>query len=518
MLPAELRGLLRPEAYPHPVEDVRVIQTHISYVLLAGDWAYKIKKPVDFGFVDYSSLARRKAMCEEEVRLNQRMCEGVYKGVTPITRVNGEAWVGGEGAPIEYAVRMTRVPERQMLPALLEREACNDAHIRAIARKLAQFHASAQAVRGEYGSAAALAGVRDENFRQIAPYAGVTIPAADLEGVRAHVAAALRAHSRLLESRIARGRVRDGHGDLRADSIVLRDDGSVCFMDCIEFSERLRYGDVAYEVAFLAMDLDFRGERRFADCLVSAYLDHAHDETFTVPLNFYRLTRAYIRGKVESLLLGEAEVEERDKAEARGRAMRYFALGRGYMAAAPPGLVITAGLSGTGKSWLAAALAGRIGAALVRSDFVRRELLPGATGHGYGEGMYTHAMRERVYQAMFERAQAYLRDGYGVILDGTFARQAQRAEARQVAADAGVRFLAVETTAPEMLVRERMARREDEPGASDARWDTYLAQRAEFEPLNELGGHERLVLDSSRPLDAMVAEAVARLQAAPRSP
>jgi aminoglycoside phosphotransferase family enzyme/predicted kinase len=494
-------------AYPHPAADVRMVQTHISWVLLAGDYAYKIKKPVDFGFVDYSTLERRRVMCEEEVRLNRRLCHRIYLGVAPISRdASGIVAVGGRGEVVEYAVQMTRVPESAMMPSLLETGAWTDDHLRALAERLARFHgdADAGASIAPFGGVDAIAGNWEENFEQVDAYIGRTITREQQAALRRYVHESLQRRAVLFAERVRAGRIRDCHGDLRADSVALLDDGSICIMDCIEFNERFRYGDVASDVAFLAMDLEFRGYRRASLELVSAYLERARDETLTAVLDFYRAYRACIRGKVESMLLDEKEIGDEQKEAAEQRARRYFELALSYTERHEPVLVIMSGLSGSGKSYAAAPLAGALGAALVRSDDVRRSVDAAAAPAAYGEGAYASEGRERVYDAMLKRAAGHLEAGLGVVLDATFGTRRLRGVARGLAAEFGVRFLAVEVIAAEEVIRARMEARESTPGASDARWDTYLAQRDRFEPLDELAESERTVIDSSVPLDATV--------------
>jgi predicted kinase len=313
-------------------------------------------------------------------------------------------------------------------------------------------------------------------------------------------------NSTLIAGRAAEGRTRDCHGDLRADAIVIGEDGEICVMDCIEFNDRIRYGDVAGDIAFLAMDLDFRGRPDLADEVISAYLGEADDETLPCVLNFYRCYRAYVRGKVESMQLDESEVPEEQRRASQARAGAYFDLACSYAATAyPRAAVMTVGLSGSGKSYLAGGIAGRLGAALLSSDTTRRRLLgmrPGEHAHvPYGQGIYAEQTRERVYGEMHARAADHLRQGRSVILDATYASRTDRDAAQRVARTAGVPLVAVEVVADEAAVRSHLARRAGEPqAASDARWAIYLAQRSRFEPPDELLAGARVRVDGARPL------------------
>lgn len=509
-------GLSSPDAYPHAAPAVRVIQTHISFILLAGEYAYKIKKPVDLGFVDYSTLEIRRAMCVEEVRLNRRLCDGVYLGVVPITREGGGAVrVGGQGEVIEYAVQMKRVPDDRMMPSLLASHGFTSRHLHLLAADLARFHDHAATSEriASFGSPRAIADNWQENFEVIRRYVGRTIEPSDLESMVAYTQRFIERNGPLLVERARAGRIRDCHGDLRSDSVVVWADGRICMMDCIEFAERLRCGDVASEVAFLAMDLEFRRYTRLADEFVSAYLERVADATLPIVLNFYRAYRAYVRGKVESILMDESEIGETAQREAGDRATKYFALAKTFAADRPPALVMMAGLSGSGKSWLASALAGRLSAALIRSDAVRREFSVSdlAAPEPFGEGSYTEQERARVYMEIFERAESYLDAGHGVVLDATFAKRSLRDRAREIARERNMRFLAIELTADEHVIRERLDARLIDPGLSDARWDTYIEQRGRYEPLEEIPADEHTVLNSSQPLDELVSSAITRI-------
>lgn len=521
-LPELIQSLLRPDAYTHEAGDIQLIQTHISYVVLAGAYAYKIKKPLDLHFLDYSTLERRRLMCEEEVRLNRRLCAEAYLGVERIVRRDGGYRVGGEGEALEYAVHMHRMPREAMMPALLARGAVAPDDIRRIASVLATFHATSASDEriARFGSTEALRANWEENFEQTAPYIGRTITRAQHDLMRDYVGRFLRDRAALIEERVATGRVRDCHGDLRSDSIVIHPDGDICIMDCIEFNDRIRFGDVAGDVGFLAMDLDFRGRPDLADELMSAYLNAIDDETLPCVLDFYRAYRAYVRGKVESMQLDEPEVADVVRAAALERARAYFALAQRY-AETPKRrvLLVTSGLSGSGKSHVGAAVAARLGAAFLRSDTTRRQLFDiAAEGRGeaaYGEGIYTEESRTRVYATMHERAAQHLRAGLPVVLDATYARTADRAAALRVADETETPTLVLHVVADEETVRSRLARRAEEPaGASDARWETYVAQRERFEPPDDVPSHRLLRIDGAAPLRRSVegvVEAVANI-------
>jgi len=505
-LPPHIAALLSPEAYPHKVGRVDLIQTHISYVFLAGDFVYKVKKPVDLGFLDFTTLEKRRHFCQEEVRLNRRLCPGIYLGVVPIAYVEGRVAVDVAGTVVDYAVKMKRLPEERMMGHLLEKDAVTPAMVRALARRLAEFHASAETGPeiDTFGSRETIAGNWRENFEQTEPYVGRTITARQFQETREYVEGFLAEERDLFEARVREGRVRDCHGDLRAEAVCFQD--GICIFDCIEFNERFRYSDVAADLGFLAMDLDSRGWPAMSDELVGLYLEMSGDSTLPLVLDFYKCYRAYVRGKVEGFLLAEPEVPAAQKAAARGRARSFFRLAHGYARRRTPCTLINmAGLSGTGKSFLANALAARLGAVVISSDVVRKRLAGVEPTERHVEpwewGIYAPELTERTYEAMLEEAEPHLERGRPVILDATFMLRRHREAARDLARRRGTRYLAVECLVEESVARERLARRPEDPWtASDGRWEIFAAQRERFEPLTGVPKGELLRVDAARPL------------------
>jgi aminoglycoside phosphotransferase family enzyme len=314
---------LEPTAYPHPATEVRLIQTHISYVFLAGDYAYKVKKPVNLGFLDYSTLERREHFCRREVELNRRLCPDVYPGVAPIVRTSDEIRVGGDGAAIEWCVVMRRLPEDRLLSRLLAAGRVTSEEIRAVACTLARFHATA-ATGGEIDAFGAPDHIRentDENFRQLRPFAGRFLPADQLARVQASTNLFLDRNGPLFAERIRAHRIRDCHGDVHASSVCLTD--RVIIFDCIEFNDRFRYGDVASEVAFLAMNLAHYGRADLARELADAYRAASRDDLPPDLLAFYVCYRAVVRAKVACLEADEAEVAPDKRREANREARAY---------------------------------------------------------------------------------------------------------------------------------------------------------------------------------------------------
>jgi hypothetical protein len=483
---------------PLPVE---MTQTHISVVLLGRERVLKLKKAVNFGFLDYTTLERRRLACEAEVRLNRRLCEHTYLGVQPIAHVDGLPQLSGDGQVIDYGVLMKRLPADGMLDEMVRRHAVTEAGIDRVVHRLSEFHRTAG--RGPeidvWATGARARSNWDENFAQTRSFVGRTIDASTYELLRDSVERWLTGHGDAFAERIREGRIVDGHGDVRCESVCLTN--GICIFDCIEFNDRFRCGDVAGEVAFLAMDLDSLGRPDLGYYAAERYQAHAGDEGLFRLLPFYRCYRAYVRGKVLSFRLDEPEFSAADKRRAAERAAGYFELARRY--ATPlrgPAVVVVMGLAGTGKTSLARAIAGEMGLREVSTDAVRQELFGGEKGAAdYGQGAYGPAATQQTYQALVEQGRARLAADGGVVLDGTFLRAADRAQVRRMASSAGAAVRWIECELPADLVRERMVRRRQRhEGLSDATWDIYLRQRDEY----AAGRHERedgrLVLDMSR--------------------
>lgn len=330
-LPPLIASLLRPDAYPHAANDLRLRETHISLVVLAGPYAYKTKKPVSLGFLDFSTVQKRAHACAEEVRLNRRLCPDVYLGVVDIVERRGQFYVGGPGRPVEPAVWMRRLPEEGMLPNLLAAGAADASLVRRIAHHLVRFHATAATGSGvdEYGRLDVLRANWDENFAQTAPFVGRTLSRTAWATITAYVQRFLTEKAALLESRVVTGHIRDGHGDLHAASICVEGDRLHLF-DCIEFSPRYRCSDVAAEVAFLAMDLDHYGRPDLAAAFVEAYVRESGDRDLLGLVDFYKCYRAYVRGKVLSIRLNEVGLSPAQQMETAEQARSYFRLALAY--------------------------------------------------------------------------------------------------------------------------------------------------------------------------------------------
>ncbi len=513
-----LRELARPDAFPgalSPAVPIPILQTHASAVLLAGDAAYKLKKPKDFGFFDYSTPAHRRHFCQEEVRLNARLAPDVYLGIAPVLQAaDGRARFGPtlppEQAPepetrfagetvVDYAVVMTRLPDDATLEARVRANTATPALLAAVAGRIAAFHASVPTDSHitSFGDLAVLRGNWEENFAQTRPYVGRALDAAAYDQMAESVRRFLRERQRLFVERQRAGRIRDCHGDLRLQHVYVLGQ-QIAVIDCIEFNERFRYGDVAGEVAFLMMELDAAGRPDLARAFVDAYIRASGDDGLRELLPFYACYRAYVRGKVTAFLLDAPEAPAAQREAARQQAQALFRLAAHYASGLHgPTLLLVGGIMGTGKSTLAAGLQREAGWALCSSDATRKRLAAlqpaQAQAHEFGQGFYSQDWTARTYQALLEEAAAGLASGRSVVLDASFIRRADRQAAARLAAAQGARAIFLECVAPQEVTLQRLARRwaarvagETRAGseasqASDGRPDLYAAQQARWE-------------------------------------
>lgn len=535
-----LRDLARAEAFPphnprlERSADVSVptqtVQTHASAVLLTNEYAYKLKKPYNFGFFDYSTPALRRRFCAREVRLNRTWAPGIYLGVAPVEQTEEGVLSFGKPCPpgqvptpysvhhglrvIDYAVVMQRLPEEATLASLIRHDRVDSALLTTVAERVAAVHRTHPAVgeRARYGHAQIIAANWDENFAQMRPYLERVLSADDNRRIRAYVRAFLTERAPLLASRSRARHICDCHGDLRAEHIYRLPSSDVAgdvdgfrlvFLDRVEFLDRFRYGDVAGEVAFLFMDLEAAGRADLARDFVAAYVRASGDEALPELLPFYACYRAYVRGKVLAFELDEPEVPADDREAAREHSQELFAQAARY-AASPvrPRLILIGGVMGSGKSTLAEMLHAETGAVLLSSDVVRKSLagvdeerpLPAA----FGADIYNASWNERTYATLGAAARAALTRGRSAILDASFARRRWRAAAG-VGASSGAEVIFIEASCPRDVALARLAHRwqakltsvlDDDsstataPSVSDGRPDLYDAQAATWEPLD----------------------------------
>lgn len=505
-----IEALLDPAAYGERTTSVSIVQTHVSFLFLTDTHVYKIKKPVDFGFLNFTTLDRRRFFCEEEVRLNRRLCPDVYLGVVELRESPSGVSFHGSGTVIDYAVRMKRLPGERMLDRLLAEGKVGEEDVRRIARVIGEFHLHAERGReiDGYGGIETIRCNWEENFRQIAPFVSRVLSENDLRLLRRWVERFLGKRPDLFARRVAQGHIRDCDGDIHSENICL--DDRVYIFDCIEFNARFRCTDTASDIAFLLMDLEFRGRRDLAEILLDEYLAVTDDLELPEVLDFYRVYRACVRGKVESFRLDDPQVSESDKGAVRESARRHFRLVRGFILRRElcPSLIAFSGLMGTGKSTLAQGLSFQLGLDLVSSDILRKELagVP-ATEHrrdAFNEGLYSPEFTRLTYGEMLRRARESLRAGRGVVVDASFSRREDRACFAGLAREMGVPLHFFHAACPETVIMGRLEARTDEPlQVSDGRMELLARQRDDFEPISA-GEEGCLEVDTSPPSDETV--------------
>ncbi len=522
---AEVAAMLaQPASYPHRPARVEHIQTHISHVFLAGPYVYKLKKAVRFPFLDFSTLAARRHFCAEELRLNRRLAGPIYLDVLDVCRAaDGTLALAGAGSFVEPVLRMRRLPAERLLPALLANRAVDASMMAELARRLVAFHRAAptDATITACAAPAALAARCTETLEILRRFVGTIVPREAHARLVDFAARFVVTHDALLARRCAEGRIREGHGDLHAEHVCFVDAPTaadaaeavppgIYVFDCIEFSPAFRCNDVASEIAFLAMDLELRGRRDLADAFVDAYVTAADDPDIRALLPYYAASRACVRAVVAALTSDEAAMVPDERAAARIRARAYVALAlRFAWRAGPPAVIACCGLSGTGKSALAAELATVTDFAVLRSDVIRQQHDRSRSS----DDRYGDAARTAVYERLTAEAEDLLTAGRGVIADATFLRRSDRARLAAMAARQGRRLIFIETRASEAVVRVRLAERRPDDVA-EARIDTHLAQRREREPFGVDEAH--LVVSTDGPIaatrDAVLAELWARLR------
>jgi aminoglycoside phosphotransferase family enzyme/predicted kinase len=478
---------------------VEVRQTHISAVFLAGPHVYKVKKPVNPAFLDFSTLEKRLHFCKEEVRLNRRLAPQVYSGVVPVARTGKGLQFEGEGEVIEWAVKMQRLPDEATFQKRLQRGELNVELVEALACRIASFHRTAEANEriAAFGRSEAVARIILDIFAQAAPQVGTTVHRDVFGRTKVLAEEALTRLRPLIESRAARGVTRDCHGDLHLDHVYFFPDqqppADLVIIDCIEFNERFRFIDPVADMAFPYMDLAFYGRRDLARAFADAYFRASGDEEGRSLLPLYTAYRATVRGAVEGLLLAEKEVPETERAAALDRARAHWLLALTELEAPgrKPCLLLVMGLPGTGKSRLAQGLAQRAGFCVVRSDVVRKELA-GLPGQGQSplavrQSLYTPQWNERTYAECLRRAERLLFEGKMVPVDGTFRAEKKRQTFLETAVRRGVPAVMLLCQAKPETVRRRLEARQGD--ASDADWSIYLRVAGEWEEISKTSAH-----------------------------
>lgn len=494
-------SLQRATAFPHPVKEFQVLETHISWVILTGQFAYKIKKALRLEFLDFSTLALRRHFCEEELRLNKRWAPELYLDVVPIRGTVQQPTLLGDGEPIEYAVKMLQFSQESQLDRELALGRVTEDDVRALAETIHGYHEAADVVPPMDGPDV-IRSVSDPMFDNFGPLA-TACSDERIERIREWTARSLEQLRTVLLERQQFGFVRECHGDLHLTNLVRLPSGIVPY-DCVEFSAELRNMDVISDLSFLFMDLVSRHREDLAYVLINRYLEKSGDYAGMRLMGLYFVYHCLIRAKVAAIRSTERSLRE----------LGYrLATAMQWIERPTPVLVAMHGLSASGKTWLSSRLLPRLPAIRVRSDIERKRL------HGLGElersesgvaeGIYTESATARVYEHMLDMAAMLLRSGYNVILDASFLQRKWRLKARELAAGQGVEFVILETTtAREELARRLRARATERSEASEADSDVLAYQEGHVEPLDEQERKRCISLetDEQREINGIVAQ------------
>jgi aminoglycoside phosphotransferase family enzyme len=506
-------ALREAEAYPYPVMKVEVRETHISMVFLTEAVVYKCKKAVSLDFLDFTTLEQRRRYCSEEVSLNRRLSDGIYQGVSAVTKTEEGYVLDGKGPVVEYAVRMKRLPDKRSMKRLLAKKALTETMMDQLVQRLVKFYRRTPAVEkpDAVGGWGTVFGNCEENFRQLQRLDPKRQPRRmfrRLQIIAAATRSFLRRRKRLFDRRVTLGRIRDGHGDLRCDHVYFTD--RVQIIDCIEFNERFRYGDVAADLAFLAMDLDVGGHEAVSEALIDRFVRMSDDPDLFPLLDFYKCYRAVVRIKVNAFRLEELPRRSTEAERLRQDAGHLVDFAYRYaLQMSRPTIWIVCGLPGSGKSTLAGKMAEVLDASLLRLDEIRKRLFDMDPNREhvvpFETGIYTPQASRLAYGRMLLEAQEKLKSGCSVILDATFADPDRRDDARAMARDEDVNLVFVECRAPRDELEKRLASRASEGGTSDARLehlDAFVARFAAWKDSNRIC---RITVDTSGPVEDTLA-------------
>jgi len=499
-----IRSLMRPGCYDHPVIDLRLIETHISWVILTGAYAYKIKKPVNFGFLDFSTLEKRGLYCQEELRLNSRLAPSIYLEVLAITGNAQHPKWGKGGEIIEYALKMREFPQASQLDRMLMQGTLTTQHIDAFARRLAEFHQSIACAdkRTDYGDPDHIQNPVIENFIQIRERIRDNKLIAILDRLQQWSVDRFAKLRPVFMQRKEDDFIRECHGDLHLRNLAWVDNAPVVF-DCIEFNPNLRWIDVISDIAFLVMDLQDRNQPRFAQRLLNRYLEVTGDYAGLRLLPFYLCYRALVRAKVDVIRLQQASMNEGEAEQARRELLGYLRLAERYTQSERPMLIITHGPSASGKSTATQSVLERIGAIRIRSDVERKRLFGANRGTpenlGIGTGIYSTEATHKTYEKLVELASCVIDAGVTVIVDAVSMKWEERQAFQTLAVHKQVPYIILEFVASVETLRQRIVKREK--GVSDADLAVLEMQLAHWTPLRESELSHAVEVNTDLPCD-----------------
>jgi len=500
----DISKMLSPEVYDHPVKTLELIETHISWVVLTGDFAYKIKKSVNFGFLDFSTLEKRRMFCEQELRLNSRLASAIYLDVVSITGTFEKPVITTNGEAFEYAVKMRQFPQSAQLDHMLSASEIDAEQMEKIALMVADFHQTIQVADDamDYGNNDAVYSPVEENFTQIKDHIDTTLYANTLNALQKWNVAEFKKLESLFKQRKAKGFVRECHGDMHMRNLVWLDGGPMAF-DCIEFSPQLRWIDVISEIAFLVMDLQVRKQNQLANRFLNTYIEITGDYFGLSVLPFYLCYRALVRAKVDSLFFEQKNISKQERAQSLAEFELYLELASTYTQQSTPKLIIMRGTSASGKSTVSKQLLDELGAIRIRSDVERKRLFNIAiTESAISEintGVYSTRASQQTYEKLLELVEQVIKAGYSVIVDAVFLKYEQREPFQKLAQRLHVPYVIVEVTASSEVLRLRIAERKND--VSDADLAVLQHQLANWKMLQKNEAGNAISVSTEEPLN-----------------
>ncbi|KJH71275.1 bifunctional aminoglycoside phosphotransferase/ATP-binding protein [Aliterella atlantica] len=504
VVPDLIERMLEAGFYPHGVrEPVELIQTHVSYVLLTGEFAYKVKKSVNFGFLDYSTLEKREHFCRQELEMNKRGAPELYLEVLPISQDNGKFVLGGSGEAVEYVLKMRQFPQDVLLSEMFEHGRLTEAQMEELGRVVALYHANAQSsdLIRSFGEVAQVRQAIDENYEQTTKYIGGPQSQAQYDETKHYTDSFFDERSQLFSSRIQNNFIRECHGDLHLRNICLWQDKILLF-DCIEFNEPFRFVDVMYDVAFTVMDLQARQCPEFGNAFLNTYVEQTGDWEGLQVLPLYLSRQAYVRAKVTSFLLDDPGVPAQVKEEAKATAADYYKLAWEYTKPHQGRLILMSGLSGSGKSTTAKHLARKLDAIVIRSDAVRKHLGGIALSERGGDELYTPEMTQKTYDRLLQLGVMLASQGFTVILDAKYDRTDLRMNAIDMADFQQIPLQIIHCNAPIEVLKERLQQRRGD--IADATADLLESQIAASDAFTPAEQPYVRSLDTSQPIAAQL--------------
>ncbi len=499
-----INSLMRPEMYDPPVEKCVLIETHISWVILAGAYAYKIKKSLNLGFLDFSTLEKRQYYCEEELRLNKRLAPSIYLSVIPITGTVLQPQWAGEGDAIEYAIKMRAFPQQVQLDRVLALGYLQASQLDTLARHIANFHHQIDVAdtKSIFGEPEIIFQPIKENFKQIREHVKNPKALASLVELERWSEVTFQALQSTLKQRKSAGFVRECHGDMHLRNIAWVDDGPLVF-DCIEFNPNLRWIDVMSDIAFLVMDLQDRKQPELAQRFLNNYLQHTGDYAGMRVLRFYQVYRALVRAKIDAIRADQAGISKEEQVDAEKDFFDYLKLALTYIRRGNPQLIITHGMSASGKSTISQSLLELLGAVRIRSDVERKRMFALKQGNdgqvAVGKGLYSPEVTERTYRKLEELASQIIDTGHSVIVDAVFLQYQERERFRKLADSRHIPFVILECTADHETLRQRIRQRKND--ISDADLKVLEMQRSQWQPMLKHEGFNTVTIDTATPVD-----------------